>query len=78
MKSTSQAHCSRAIENLELASHRAIGEAIFGSEAMASHWHADSELRAQVRHLIPRGRTLMNGGYRTLLGANSSGRFPTR
>jgi len=71
----------RALQALDAtlarASHRDIGEVIFGSEAMMSRWHADSELRAQVRHLIRRGRTLMNGGYRTLLSANSAGRFPT-
>jgi hypothetical protein len=71
----------RALQALDAtlarASHRAIGEAIFGSEAMMSRWHADSELRAQVRHLIRRGRTLMNGGYRTLLSPSSAGRFPT-
>jgi len=52
---------------LASASHRDIGESIFGPEAMTSRWHADSELRAQLRHLIRRGRALMNGGYRTLL-----------
>jgi hypothetical protein len=56
---------------------RDIGEAIFGSEAVMTRWHADSELRAQVRHLIRRGRTLMNGGYRTLLTASGARRFPT-
>jgi len=61
---------------LASASHRDIGEAIFGSEAMRSRWHADSELRAQLRHLIRRGRTLMSGGYRTLFGGSNAGRFP--
>jgi len=61
---------------LEGASHRDIGEVIFGSEAMMTRWHADSELRAQVRHLIRRGRALMDGGYRTLLAARGAGRFP--
>jgi hypothetical protein len=61
---------------LASASHRDIGEAIFGPEAMRSRWHADSELRAQLRHLIRRGRRLMNGGYRTLLAGSNAGRFP--
>lgn len=72
----------RALQALDAtlarASHRDIGEAIFGPEAMEDRWHADSELRAQVRHLIHRGRTLMNGAYRTLLAAGGAGRFPTR
>jgi len=72
----------RALQALDAtlagASHRDIGEAIFGSEAMMARWHADSELRAQVRHLIRRGRSLMNGGYRALLAAGRVGRLPAR
>jgi hypothetical protein len=69
----------RALQALDVtlagASHRDIGEAIFGSEAMTIRWHADSELRAQMRHLIRRGRALMNGGYLTLLATSAAGRF---
>lgn len=71
----------RALQALDAtlagASHRDIGEVIFGPEAMMTRWHADSELRAQVRHFIRRGRALMNGGYRTLLATTGEGRFPT-
>jgi hypothetical protein len=49
------------------ASQRSIAEVIFGTESVADRWHADSDLRAQVRHLIRRGRDLVDGGYRTLL-----------
>jgi hypothetical protein len=62
---------------LARASHRDIGDAIFGPEAMTGRWHADSELRAQVRHFIRRGRMLMNGGYRKLLAGRDARRFPT-
>jgi hypothetical protein len=71
----------RALQALDAsiagASHRDIAEAIFGPKAVTSRWHPDSELRAQVRHLIRRARALMNGGYRTLLTAASKGRSPT-
>lgn len=40
------------------ASHREIASAIFGADIVAARWHADSELRARVRHLIRRGREL--------------------
>jgi hypothetical protein len=49
------------------ASQRDIAEALFGTASVSERWHADSELRAQVRHLIRRGRSLVDGGYRTLL-----------
>jgi hypothetical protein len=71
----------RALQALDAtlagASHRDIGAAIFGSEAIMIRWHPDSELRAQVRHLIRRGRVLVNGGYRRLLAASGTGRIPT-
>lgn len=49
------------------ASHREIAEAIFGIDEVADRWHADSELRAQVRHLLKRGHAYVNGDYRKLL-----------
>jgi hypothetical protein len=49
------------------ASHRDIAGAIFGEERMTEGWHADSELRAQVRHLLRRGHAFVHGGYRQFL-----------
>jgi hypothetical protein len=49
------------------ASHRDIAAAIFGEQRMAESWHADSELRAQVRHLLRRGDAFVHGGYRQFL-----------
>jgi hypothetical protein len=72
----------RALQALDAvyanASHRDIGEAIFGPKAVATRWHADSELRAQIRHLIRRGRTLMNGGYRDSLPTVTKGDLARR
>ena len=31
-------------------------------------WHADSALRARVRRLVQRGRSLVDGDYRELAG----------
>lgn len=50
------------------ASLREIAEGLFSSTGVASDWHADSALRARVRRLVQRGRTLMDGGYRELAG----------
>lgn len=52
---------------LAKASQREIASALFGAERVAAQWQPDSELRAQVRYLIRRGRELMDGGYRDLL-----------
>jgi hypothetical protein len=49
------------------ASQREIAKHVFGEEAVAKNWHPDSELRAQVRHLIRRASALVGGGYRTLI-----------
>lgn len=49
------------------ASHRDIAVALFGATDVSQRWTPDSELRAQVRYLIRRGRALVNGGYRSLL-----------
>ena len=50
------------------ASLREIAEGLFGSTEVASGWHADSALRARVRRLVQRGRSLVDGGYRELAG----------
>lgn len=49
------------------ASHRDIAIAIFGDGPVAERWHADSELRAQTRHLIHRGQAFVHGEYRSLI-----------
>jgi len=49
------------------ATHREISEAIFGAQDTFHRWSTDSELRAQVRYLLHRGRKLVSGGYRQLL-----------
>ena len=49
------------------ASHREIAMAVFGTQRVTEGWHADSELRAQTRHLIRRGKAFMNGDYRNLV-----------
>jgi hypothetical protein len=49
------------------ASHREIAGALFGVLRVKKDWHADGELRAQVRHLIRRGEALMQAGYVDLL-----------
>jgi hypothetical protein len=62
----------RALQALDAslagASHRSLAQALFGLEAVQRRWHGDSELRAQVRHLISRGEGLMRGGYLVLAG----------
>ena len=49
------------------ASQREIAAALFGVSRVEKDWHADGELRAQVRHLIRRGEALMQAGYVDLL-----------
>ena len=62
----------RALQALDAAragaSHRDTAKALFGLEAVVLRWHEDSELRAQVRHLLRRARDCMNGGYLVLAG----------
>lgn len=65
------------------ASHRDIAEALFGADAVRERWTADSELRAQVRHLLARAEGLMRGGYLALAGvrqrhADAPGDEPNR
>jgi hypothetical protein len=50
------------------AHHRDIASALFGRDAVHKRWTADSELRAQVRHLLTRAEGLMLGGYLALAG----------
>lgn len=49
------------------ATQRDIAVVLFGDERVGEQWSPDSELRAQVRYLVQRGRELMEGGYRDLL-----------
>src|SRR3546814_15729907 len=42
------------------ASHREIATVLFVEAEVAARWSPDSELRAQVRSLVQRGRALMN------------------
>lgn len=51
------------------ASQRAIAVALFGAARIARRWEPDSELRAQVRYLIRRGREHVQRGYRELIRA---------
>ncbi len=50
------------------ASHRMIAEELYGRERVRRQWHADSALRAQLRHHLARGFALMRGGYLDLAG----------
>lgn len=60
-------HTLQALDaGLAGASLREVAEALFGADAVAREWHADGALRARVRRLARRGRTLMRGGYRRL------------
>lgn len=62
-------HALQALDGaLAGASQRHIAEALYGAERMRTCWHADSALRAQVRHSLARGYALMRGGYRQLAG----------
>lgn len=49
------------------ASLRDIATRLFGEDMVAKNWHPDSDLRAQVRHMIRRARALAVGGYRGLI-----------
>ena len=53
------------------ASQREIASVLFGEDVVAARWGTDSELRAQVRHLIRRARAYMRGGYRRLVTVGS-------
>jgi hypothetical protein len=49
------------------ASQREIATHLFGAESVAQNWNPDSELRAQVRHLLRRARAYVDGKYCDLL-----------
>jgi hypothetical protein len=49
------------------ASQREIAGALFGVSRVKRDWHADGELRAQIRYLIRRGVRIMLGAYVDLL-----------
>jgi hypothetical protein len=53
---------------LARASQREIAEALFGISRVRRDWcDAGGHMRDRVRRAVRRGRTLMNGGYRSLL-----------
>ena len=49
------------------ASQRDVATAIFGYPRVNDEWSTDGSLRAQIRHLIRRGREFVNGGYARLI-----------
>ncbi|GBC54741.1 DUF2285 domain-containing protein [Pseudomonas aeruginosa] len=60
-------HTLQALDaTLAGASLREVAEGLFGVDAVADDWHADSALRARVRRLVRRGDALMRDGYRRL------------
>ncbi|VVE82992.1 DUF7011 domain-containing protein [Pandoraea sputorum] len=60
-------HTLQALDaTLAGASLRETAVGLFGAEAVAVGWYADSGLRSRVRRLVRRGQTLMHGGYRRL------------
>ncbi|MFA7667818.1 MAG: DUF2285 domain-containing protein [Burkholderiaceae bacterium] len=60
-------HTLQALDaTLAGASLREVAQGLFGVDAVAADWHADSALRARVRRLVRRGDALMRGGYRRL------------
>lgn len=62
-------HALQALDALQAgAHHRDIAGVLFGLETVRKRWTADSELRAQVRHLLTRAEGLMRGGYLALAG----------
>lgn len=47
---------------------REIAARLFGAEAAAEHWPAESEwMRSRVRRALQMGENLVNGGYRKIL-----------
>lgn len=62
-------HALQALDGAQAgASQRRIAQALYGAERVRGQWHADSALRAQLRHSLARGQALMRGGYRRLAG----------
>ncbi len=61
-------HTLQALDGtLAGASLRQVALVLHGEDAVAAGWHADGDLRAQVRRLVRRGQSLMQGGYQRLL-----------
>lgn len=61
--------CLQALDALQVGfRQRDVAAAVFGPEAADKNWHTDGELRAQVRHLIGRAKSLVDGGYLALAG----------
>ncbi|MDA8520137.1 DUF2285 domain-containing protein [Acidovorax sp. NCPPB 4044] len=61
--------CLQALDALQAGfRQRDVAAAVFGPEAAEKNWHTDGELRAQVRHLIGRSKSLVDGGYLALAG----------
>lgn len=54
------------------ASQRRIAQVLYGQDQADRYWHADSALRAQLRHSLARGQALMRGSYRELAGLRPS------
>lgn len=50
---------------------RGAAEALFGADTVAERWHSDSDLRAQVRHILARAQSWVAGGYLQLAGART-------
>jgi len=55
------------------ASHREIARVIYGESEVWQRWTTNSELRAQLRHLLRRGHELVDGGYRRLIVRDREG-----
>ena len=61
-------HTLQALDGtLAGASLREVALVLHGGDVVAAGWHADGDLRAQVRRLVRRGQSLMQGGYLRLL-----------
>jgi len=56
------------------ASQREVAEVLFDPSIVAERWSEGGDLRAQVRRLVRRGKTLMRGGYRRLLHPGTPGK----
>ena len=62
------ARALQALDGLAMrATQREVAIALFGAKAVARGWQPDSALRAQIRYLIRRARTLMEGEYYSLV-----------
>ena len=62
------ARALQALDGLAMgATQREVATALFGASAVARAWQPDSALGAQLRYLIRRARTLMEGEYCSLV-----------